>query len=51
MCKGLCDACEMIGNNICEKLADDLLIGNEHINLKDEITSLSLFSNVRSYCF
>ena len=30
MCKGLCTAIGMIGNNICEKLGDDLLIGNEH---------------------
>jgi hypothetical protein len=30
MCKGLCDGVGMIGNNICEKLGDDLLIGNEH---------------------
>ena len=50
MCKGLCDAFEMIGNNICEKLGDDLLIGNEHMKkITPDVESPSQTLNMKTF--
>ena len=50
MCKGLCDAFEMVGNNICEKLGDDLLIGNEHMKkITPDVESPSQTLNIKTF--
>ena len=48
MCiKGVCNGAKMVVNNICEKLGDDLLIGNEHMkkispDVESPITTLNI---------
>ena len=50
MCKGLFDAIEMIGNNIYEKLGDDLLIGNEHMKkITPDVESPTATLNLKTF--
>ena len=50
MCKGIFNAIDMIGNNIYEKLGDDLLIGNEHMKkITPDVESPTATLNLKTF--